>query len=55
MHFLVELRSCPGATDVAAGDMVTTGTWTDAWPVQPGEPWTARFDAVLPALDVRFE
>jgi 2-oxo-3-hexenedioate decarboxylase len=55
MHFLVELRSCPGATDVAAGDMVTTGTWTDAWPVQPGEHWTARFDSVLPALEVRFE
>lgn len=55
MHFLVELRSCPGATDAAAGDMVTTGTWTDAWPVQPGERWTARFDAVLPALEVRFE
>jgi 2-oxo-3-hexenedioate decarboxylase len=55
MHFLVELRSCPAATDVAAGDMVTTGTWTDAWPVQPGEQWTARFDSVLPALEVRFE
>ena len=55
MHFVVELRSCPGATDVAAGDMVTTGTWTDAWPVRPGEHWTARFDSVLPALDVTFE
>jgi 2-oxo-3-hexenedioate decarboxylase len=55
MHFLAELRSCPGATDVTAGDMVTTGTWTDAWPVQPGEQWTARFDSVLPALEVRFE
>ncbi len=30
-HFLVELRSCPDATDVVAGDIVTTGTWTDAW------------------------
>jgi 2-keto-4-pentenoate hydratase len=55
MHFLVELRSCPGATDVAAGDIVTTGTWTDAWPVQAGERWTARYDAVLPPLEVRFE
>ena len=55
MYFLVELRSCPGATDVAPGDIVTTGTWTDAWPVQRGEHWTARFDSVLPALDVRFE
>ena len=52
MHFLVELRSCPGATDVVAGDIVTTGTWTDAWPVRPGETWTARFDSALPPLEV---
>jgi 2-oxo-3-hexenedioate decarboxylase len=55
MHFLVELRSCPGATDLVAGDVVTTGTWTDAWPVTAGENWTAAFDAVLPALRIRFE
>lgn len=55
MHFLVEMRSCPGAPDIAAGDIVTTGTWTDAWPVQAGEQWTARYDAVLPALTVGFE
>jgi len=54
LHFLVELRSCPGATDLAAGDIVTTGTWTDAWPVQAGETWTARFDSALPSLEVRF-
>ncbi|MDZ7591985.1 MAG: hydratase [Rubrivivax sp.] len=53
-HFLVELRSCPGATDVVAGDIVTTGTWTDAWPVQPGETWAARFDSALPPLEVTF-
>ena len=55
MRFLAGPRSCPGAKDVAAGDMVTTGTWTDAWPVQPGEQWAARFDSVLPALEVRFD
>lgn len=54
MHFLVELRSCPGATDLVAGDVVTTGTWTDAWPVQAGERWTARFDCALPALELSF-
>lgn len=53
-HFLNELRACPGASDVVAGDMVTTGTWTDAWPVRPGETWTARFDSVLPPLEVAF-
>ena len=54
LHFLAELRACPGATDIAPGDIVTTGTWTDAWPVRAGERWTARFDSVLPALEVRF-
>ncbi len=55
MHFVVELRSCPGATDLVAGDVVTTGTWTDAWPVRGGEKWTARFDSALPALEISFE
>ena len=48
------LTACPGATDVVAGEIVTTGTWTDAWPVRPGETWTARFDSALPALEVAF-
>jgi 2-keto-4-pentenoate hydratase len=47
MHFLTELRACPGAGDVKAGDVVTTGTWTDAWPVSPGQTWTARFDGAF--------
>ena len=55
LHFLAELRACPGATDLQAGDVVTTGTWTDAWPVHAGEVWQARFDAVLPALEVEFD
>jgi 2-oxo-3-hexenedioate decarboxylase len=54
-HFIAELRSCPGATDIVAGDIVTTGTWTDAWPVVAGETWTARFDSTLPGLAVGFE
>jgi len=54
-HFIAELRSCPGAVGLVAGDVVTTGTWTDAWPVQAGERWVARFDSVLPALEVGFE
>jgi 2-oxo-3-hexenedioate decarboxylase len=55
LHFLAELRACPGATDLQAGDVVTTGTWTDAWPVHAGEVWQARFDAVLPALEIEFD
>ena len=53
-HFLRELQQCPGAPALQTGDVVTTGTWTDAWPVQPGETWQAKFDAPLPALQIVF-
>ena len=53
-HFVAALRACPGAPDLLPGDLVTTGTWTDAWPVQPGQTWTARFSAPLQALSVTF-
>jgi len=53
-HFLQELRQCPGAPDLAAGDIVTTGTWTDAWPVQPGERWSAAFSSPLDPLAIEF-
>lgn len=55
MYFLKELRSCPGAPDLAAGDVVTTGTWTDAWPVRAGETWDTQFDAALPPLATSFD
>lgn len=54
-HFLVELRACPGAPELQPGDVVTTGTWTDAWPVQRGESWTAAFSEPLAPIGVRFE
>jgi 2-keto-4-pentenoate hydratase len=43
LNFLEALRACPGAPDLVAGDVVTTGTWTDAWPMAPGQQWNARF------------
>jgi 2-keto-4-pentenoate hydratase len=54
LYFLQELRACPGAVDLQSGDVVTTGTWTDAWPVAPDEQWTAAFDAPLANLKVNF-
>ena len=51
-HFVHELRQCPGATDLQPGDVVTTGTWTDAFAIAPGEHWSAQFSAPLPALSV---
>lgn len=53
-HFLQALRDCPGAPDLQPGDVVTTGTWTDAWPVHRGEQWRAAFDPPLAPLSVRF-
>jgi 2-oxo-3-hexenedioate decarboxylase len=42
-YFINELRNCPGATDIQPGDVVTTGTWTDAWPLTAGETWRVKF------------
>jgi 2-keto-4-pentenoate hydratase len=53
-HFVDTLSACPGAPALQPGDVVTTGTWTDAWAVRPGERWSARFTAPLPALTVDF-
>lgn len=53
-HFLQTLRACPGAPDLRAGDAVTTGTWTDAWPIAAGEHWSARFSLPGFALGVAF-
>lgn len=54
LHFLNELRDFPGAPDLQPGDVITTGTWTDAWPVKPGERWQSRYDAALSPLEVNF-
>ena len=54
LHFVQELRACDGAPALQAGDVVTTGTWTDAWPVAAGETWTADFSAPLSPLQIRF-
>lgn len=53
-YFMRELRKCPNAPDLQAGDVITTGTWTDAWPVGAGQTWTAQFSAPLSQLVVEF-
>ena len=52
-HFLRELRACPGATDLRPGDVITTGTWTDAWPLSIGQTWRAEFTTPLGSLTLR--
>ncbi len=54
-HLLIELQNCPGAPRLRAGDLVTTGTWTDAWPVQPAQRWCAQFEPPLTTLDAVVE
>ena len=53
-HFVRELAACPGAPSLLPGEIVTTGTWTDAWPVVVGETWRSAYDDVLPGLVVSF-
>jgi len=52
LHFVRELQRCPGAPGLRDGDVVTTGTWTDAWPLQPGQTWRAKFDAPIGSLEI---
>lgn len=54
-HFLKDLRHCQGAQDLRPGDVITTGTLTDAWPVRPGERWTGKFSTPLSTLTVNFK
>ncbi|WP_228778614.1 hydratase [Polaromonas sp. Pch-P] len=61
LHFVNELRATPGAPALQAGDVITTGTLTDAWPVAAGQTWHTEIEASGPlggglkGLKVRFE
>ena len=54
LHFVHELATCPGAPSLEAGSIVTTGTWTDAWPVREGETWHYETDKPSASLRVAF-
>jgi len=61
LHFVSELRAIPDAPALQAGDIITTGTLTDAWPVAAGQTWHTVIEASGPVADalkgltVRFE
>jgi hypothetical protein len=40
--------------DIQAHDVVTTGTWTDAYAVQAGEHWQAEFSFPSTRIDIEF-
>ena len=49
------LAADPGARQLGAGETVTTGTVTDATPIQPGDRWTTRLDGLdLPGVTINF-
>lgn len=54
-HLARVLAAQPQFEPLAAGELITTGTLTNAWPVAPGERWTADYGALgLAALAVTF-
>lgn len=54
-HLVRTLADDPSAVPLAAGEVVTTGTVTDAHPVAPGETWSTRLAGIdLPGMTVTF-
>jgi 2-keto-4-pentenoate hydratase len=55
LSHLVEVLRRSGAQPLAAGEIVSTGTLTDAHPIAPGEHWNTRFDGLpLEGLSLEF-
>lgn len=56
LQYLVsQIHRMPDAPQLQPGEIVTTGTLTDARPIAPGEEWSTTFDTPLIAgLSVRF-
>ena len=42
-HLARVLAAHPGHPPLQAGEIITTGTITDAWPVSPGETWSSDY------------
>ena len=54
-YLLDTLATDRGAAPVREGEMITTGTLTDAVPILPGERWTTRLDGIdLPGATITF-
>jgi 2-oxo-3-hexenedioate decarboxylase len=54
-HLVETLAADADASPLRAGEMITTGTVTRAFPILPGERWTTRLvDLELPGMDVTF-
>jgi 2-keto-4-pentenoate hydratase len=59
LHALLQLhrllQSQPNAAPLRAGEIISTGTWTDAYPIQAGQTWITAFSGIaLQGLTVSF-
>ena len=54
-YLLSGLSKIQNQGSLSTGDIITTGTMTDAKPIYPNEKWTAKFDGVVEAeLNLEF-
>jgi 2-keto-4-pentenoate hydratase len=54
-HLHQLLQSQPQFAPLAAGEIISTGTLTDAYPIEAGQTWTTAFSGVaLPGLTISF-
>ena len=54
-HLAQLLATQPQFPQLAAGEIVTTGTITDAWPVAPGQSWRSDYGTLgLSGLEIAF-
>jgi len=54
-HLHQLLQQQPQFAPLQAGEIITTGTWTDAYPVAPGQTWVTAFSGIdLPGLTLSF-
>ena len=54
-HLAKLIASQPQSPALGAGEIISTGTLTDAWPVKPGEIWSSDYGELpLEGLKVRF-
>jgi 2-keto-4-pentenoate hydratase len=54
-HLHALLQSQPQFPPLAAGEIISTGSWTDAYPIEAGQTWISAFSGVtLPGLNISF-
>lgn len=54
-HLHRVLQTQPQFAPLTAGEIITTGTWTDAYPIAPGQTWSTAFSGIsLPGMTISF-